>query len=122
MVLSVSFTWTVYTTFSQAAWVAAPGSKVAVAGGSGVGVGRGTLMVWPMARFVQVLFKPFKEMIATTEELYRLAMAPQLSPDWTLYSIGGSAVSVGVSVGMSVSVGVAVRVGVVVGLGTAVGA
>ena len=38
MVLSVSFTWTVYTTFSQAAWVAAPGSKVAVAGGSGVGL------------------------------------------------------------------------------------
>jgi hypothetical protein len=80
MLLSVSFAWTVYTTVSQAALVAAAGSRVAVAGGSGVGVGRGTFMVWPIARFVQVLFRLFKEIMAATDELYRLAMAPQLSP------------------------------------------
>ena len=43
MVLSVSFACTVYFTVSQAAWVAAAGSRVAVGGGSWVGVGRGTL-------------------------------------------------------------------------------
>ncbi len=60
--------------------MAAAGSRVAVAAGSGVGVGRGTLIFCPIARFVQVLFRLFKEMMAATEELYKLAMAPQLSP------------------------------------------
>src|SRR5512143_522928 len=102
MVLKESLAWTVYETVSQAARVAAAGSSVAVAAGSEVGVGRGTLIVCPMARFVQVLFKLFREMMATTDELYRLAMAPQLSPACTTYSMGGSGVMVGVSVGMRV--------------------
>jgi hypothetical protein len=78
-------------------------------------------MVDPITRLVQVLFRLFREMIAGTEELYRFAMAPQLSPDCTVYSIGGSSVGVGVSVGTRVSVGVVVRVGVSVAVGTAVG-
>ena len=121
MVLSVSFAWTVYRTVSQAARVAAAGSRVAVAGGNGVGVGRGTFIFCPIARLVQVLFRLFMEMMAATDELYKLAMAPQLSPAWTVYSMGGSGVNVGVSVGIRVSVGVAVDVGVVVRLGMGVG-
>ena len=60
-------------------------------------------------------------MMAATLEPNSPAMVPQLSPDLTVYSTGGSGVSVGVSVGMSVSVGVRVRVGVVLGVGLVVG-
>lgn len=104
----------------QAARVAAAGSRVAVGAGSGVGVGRGTLMVCPICRFVQLLFKLFKLMMADAEEPYRLAMEMHESPLLTTYSIGGSVVSVGVSVGTRVSVGVGVIVTVSVGLGTIV--
>jgi len=54
--------------------------SVAVGGGSCVGVGSGTLIFWPITRFVQVLLRLFEEMISATVELYRLAIAPQLSP------------------------------------------
>jgi hypothetical protein len=80
IVLSESFACTVYKTVSQAARVASAGSRVEVAAGNGVGVGRGTLMVDPIARFVQVLFRLFKEIMPITDVLYKFAMAPQLSP------------------------------------------
>jgi len=110
----------VITTVSQAARVAAAGSSVPVGAGGGVGVGSGTRMVCPMRRSVQVLFKLFILTMADTEELYKLAMEMHESPLWTVYSIGGSGIRVGVSVGTRVSVGVGVIVTVSVGLGTVV--
>jgi hypothetical protein len=58
--------------------------------------------------------------MAATEELYRPAIEMHESPLFTVYSIGGSGVKVGLSVGIRVSVGVGVIVAVSVGLGTAV--
>ena len=48
-------------------------------------------------------------------------MAPQVSPDFTPYSIGGNGVNVGEGVTVKISVAVGVTVGVSVEVGMAVG-
>jgi len=81
---------------------------------------RGTFIFCPTCRFVQLLFKLFALTMAETEEPYRTAMEMHVSCCWTVYSMGGSAVRVGVSVGKGVSVGVGVIVTVSVGVGEGV--
>src|SRR5512138_1529110 len=121
MLESVSFSCTVTTTLSQEACVAAAPESVAVGGGSAVGVGRGTSSTCPMERFVHKELRLLRTMMAVTEVWNCAAIAPQVSPDWTVNFTGGCSVIVADGSGRGVSVGVGDGAMVAVSVGTAVG-
>ena len=100
--------------------MAAPDSRVEVAGGSKVGVGCGTRIFWFTLKG-QSTERLFNKIMLCTETLKKAAIVEQKSPDLTVYSMGGSGVRVGVSVGMGDSVGVGVVVDVAVAEGMGVG-
>src|SRR4030067_997678 len=116
MPASVPPSCTVYGNSSQLVRVDSSAVRVAVEGGTGVGVGCGMSSFCPMLRLLQAGGRLLSCRIELTDTLKRMAKATPGLLEAMTYSTGGRGVGVsvgsGVEVGGSVSLGAEVLVGV----------